>query len=93
MWLVVQLTRPRQSLRGYCRRFLLEPSANLFVGKANRVLFDDLDKRIEESGIDAVVVAGHTKADLGMVVRVYGSPSRSIINLDGLQVVLRKSKR
>ncbi|MBE7540625.1 MAG: type I-E CRISPR-associated endoribonuclease Cas2 [Opitutaceae bacterium] len=91
--MVVKLIKPRQSLRGYCRRFLVEPSANLFVGKANRVLFDDLDKRVLDSGIDAVVIAGNTKSDLGLVIRVYGSPDRSIVSLDGFQVILRKSKR
>ena len=93
MWLVIQLTKPRQSLRGYCRRYFLEPSANLFVGKGNRLLFDDLDRRISNSGINAVVVAGHNKSDLGMVVRVYGNPDRSIVNLDGFQLIQRKSKR
>ena len=56
-------------------------------------MFDDLDRRISNSGINAVVVAGHNKSDLGMVVRVYGNPDRSIVNLDGFQLIQRKSKR
>ena len=93
MWLVLQLNKPRASLRGYCRRFLLEPSPNLFVGKANRTLFDDIDQRIKESGIDAVVVVGHSKTDLGLIVKNYGAAPRSVVNLDGFQAILRKSKR
>jgi hypothetical protein len=93
MWLVLHLNKPRQSLRGYCRRFLLEPSSNFFVGKGNRKLFDDLDKRIKESGINAIIVAGHSRSDLGMVIRTYGESPRQVINLDGFQAIVRKTNR
>lgn len=90
MWLVLHLNKPRKSLRGYCRRFLLEPSTNLFVGKINKTLFNDLDKRLVESGINAVLVVGHSKSDLGLVMRTYGTPIRNVITLDGFQAINRK---
>lgn len=91
MWIVLQITKPRASLRGYFRRFLLEPSPNLFVGKANRPLVEELVKRVEDSGVDAVMIWQRRKSDLGLWVKVFGKPDRTAVDLDGFQVILRKS--
>lgn len=92
MWVVLQMNKPRASLRGYCRQFLLEPSPNLFVGRANRPLAEDLMRKLEESGIDAVMVRAHSKSDLGMAIKIYGNPHRQVVNLDGFQAIMRKIK-
>jgi len=93
MWLVLQIKKPRDSLRGYCRRFLLEPAPNLFVGKANKTLAEDLVRRITESGIDAVMVWQYRQSDLGLRIKVFGSPDRSVVELDGFQVISRVIKQ
>ena len=89
----MSLNNPRASLRGYCRRFLLEPSPNMFVGKANRVLVEDLMNRLEESGIEAVMVRQHRNSDTGLAIRIFGSPSRSVVDMDGFQTIAIKSSR
>lgn len=93
MWIVLVLNKPRASLRGYCRRFLLEPSPNLFVGKATRTLAEDLVARIEKSGIDAVMIGPRKRSDSGLWVRVFGSPARQVADLNGFQVVSMESTR
>lgn len=92
MLIVLQLVKPRASLRGYCRRFLLEPSANLFVGRANKDLLEDLSKKVDESGICAVLVIQDKKMDMGVRLKVFGKPNRSVIDFDGFQAISRKTK-
>lgn len=93
MWIVLSLNKPRASLRGYCRRFLLEPVPNMFVGKANRVLAEDLTIRLEESGIEAVMVCQHRKSDTGMSIKIFGTPSRTVVDMDGLHLISVKSSK
>lgn len=89
MFIVLKISSPRASLRGYCRRFLLEPAANVFVGKGNKRLFDDLARRLDESGVEAVMVRSRADSDLGCDVRVFGNPPRSIVDLDGFVCIKR----
>lgn len=89
MWIVLQLTKPRSSLRGYCRRFLLEPSPNLFVGAATRPLLEDLISRIEKAAIDAVLVAQDRRSDIGAKIKLFGVPHRTTVDVDGVQLVAR----
>lgn len=92
MWTVIHLVKPRDSLRGYCRRFLLEPAPNLFVGKVNKTLAEDIVSRVTESGIDGVMICQCRKSDLGLRIKVFGNPDRAVVDLGGLQVVSRKTK-
>lgn len=92
MWAVVILEKPRASLRGYCRRFLIEPASNIFVGKTNKVLFEDLTEKIKQSGINATIIHDSRKSDLGFRAIVFGNPARQIVDLGGFQAILRKNK-
>lgn len=92
MLLVLVLEKPRASLRGYCRRFLAEPHSNVFVGQVTRPLVDDLVRRIEDAGINAVAIVSTRKADNGCRIRSFGDPFRTVADLDGFQVVTRKSR-
>lgn len=92
MWVVIVLNKPRPVLRGYCRRFLLEPRPNLFVGKATKPLVLDLIARFETSLANAVLVYGHRGSDLGLGIKTFGQSDREPVDLDGLQLILRKSK-
>lgn len=91
MLVILVLENPRASLRGYCRRFLLEPHANVFVGQATRPLLEDLASRIERSGIIAVLIASTRKADNGCRIKLFGDPHRKVVDLEGLQIVTRES--
>ena len=91
MWIVLQLNKPRASLRGYCRRFLLEPAPHLFAGVVNKVLAEDLVRRIDESGISAVVIIQKRQSDLGMWVKIFGDPNRRAVDIHGFQVISRKT--
>ncbi|KAB2839357.1 MAG: type I-E CRISPR-associated endoribonuclease Cas2 [Burkholderiales bacterium] len=92
MWIVIALNKPRPALRGYCRRFLLEPQSNLFVGNATKPLVLDLIARIESMRADAVLIYGHRGSDLGLGIKIFGRCDRQPTDFDGLQLILRKSK-
>ena len=65
----------------------------MFVGKANRPLAEDLVKRMEESGGNGVMIWQRKKSDLGLWIKVFGKPSRSVVDMDGFQAISRKSKK
>ncbi len=90
MWIILHVHKPRGSLRGYCRRYMLEPSPNLFVGKATKTLKEDIERRIEESGSDGFLIRECRESDLGLSIRIFGNPEREIVDLNGFQVVKKK---
>lgn len=89
MLIVLQLNKPRPSLRGYCRRFLLEPSSNLFVGNATRPLTEDLVNKIKKSGVEAILIRSQRASEMGMAVTMFGNPKRQIEDADGLPLIKR----
>ena len=89
-WLVIHLVRPRPSLRGYCRRYLLEPATNLFVGVGSALLLRDIVERIESAKVEAVVIVGDKKREMGMRLKVLGPSDRKIVDCDGISLVMKK---
>jgi hypothetical protein len=67
-------------------------AANLFVGKSTRRLLDDLIRRVEESNCDAVLVVEYRRSETGFRAKVFGNPGRTLVDLDGVQLIARKIK-
>jgi len=64
----------------------------MFVGQANKILAEDVARRIEESGINAVMVFQKRQSDFGFWIKIFGTPDRTVVNIEGLQVISRKTK-
>ena len=90
MWIVLHLSNPGAGIRGYCQRFLLEPTSNLFVGNVPSTLLGDLESRIRVAETEAVLVTRQVKNDLGVSIQILGKSSRRVIDNDGLQLIARK---
>lgn len=93
MLLTLLLVSPRSSLRGYCRRYLLEPFPNLFIGKVSKVFLQDVFKRIREGNVQAVAIVSRGASDIGCDLVLFGSHSKEVVDCDGLTLIRNKSVR
>ena len=90
MMVVVVLNKPRPLIRGVLRSALMEPQSNIFVGfldsKRVKKLVDILASE------DALLCVQSSKHSQGMRVKIFGEmPEREIVEVDGIQLVRRKS--
>ncbi len=88
--MVIIVERATPGLRGQLTRWLLEVRAGVFVGTVSARVRDKLWEltrlRIRRG---AALLVHRAKNEQGFVVATHGDPSRSIIDMDGLQLVRR----
>ena len=75
--------------RGELTRWFLELKPGVFVGKVNVRIRDLLWERIckTEAADGAVMVYSDTN-EQGFSMRVYGDPKRSVVDLEGVQLIM-----
>lgn len=87
---VIIMERVTQSARGILSRWMIEPHAGVFVGHLTARVRDLLWKQCcEQAGEGSVVQIWSTLTEQRFALRVYGNPRRSVIDLDGLQLIRR----
>ena len=76
-------------MRGELTRWFLELKPGVFVGKVNVRIRDLLWERIckTEAADGAVMVYSDTN-EQGFSMRVYGDPKRSVVDLEGVQLIM-----
>lgn len=76
------------TLRGEMSRWLVEPRAGVFTGRVSGAVRDKLwetAKRRTRGGSAILVYSAPTEQ--GFMVRSYGDPKRTLVKLDGLDLV------
>lgn len=85
---VVILENVPTSLRGELSRWLIEAQAGVFVGHISARVRDKLwDKCCQGSASGSVLQVWSTNTEQRFQMRMYGRPSRHIIELEGLQLI------
>lgn len=86
--IVLIVERVPPGLRGELTRWLLEPRANVFVGKVSAMVRDKLWERVCGSlkGGGAVLIHA-TDTEQGFALRMYGDTSRESVDFDGLTLI------
>lgn len=86
------LQRPSALVRGVCRNALLEPSANVFVGRLDLKRVKCLVDMLEKTRTNALVMVSAPRSALGVRVKSIGQlPDRHPVLVDGLNLIRRKA--
>lgn len=87
--IVMILERMTPALRGELTRWLIEPHPNVFVGHVNALVREHLwEKCCKMTGsIGGVVQIWSTNTEQHFAMRMYGITQRSILDLEGLQLI------
>ena len=91
---VMVLEKVPVSLRGELTRWLIEPSAGLFVGHVNAMVRDRLwSKCCKAKRAGGVLQIWSTNTEQRFRIRSHGDTSRQIVEFDGLQLIRVPSKQ
>lgn len=86
--IVMVLENVPVGLRGELSRWLLEPQSGLFVGHVSARVRDKLwDKACRASQGGSVLQIWSTNTEQRYRMRMYGRPSRLIVEQEGLQLI------
>lgn len=80
------------SLRGELSRWMIEVSTGVFVGKLSALVRDLLWEKCEENKrTGRCCQVYRTNNEQGFAIRMVGDAERSVVDLDGLQLVAVKN--
>lgn len=86
--LVLRLERVPASLRGELTRWLLEASTGMFVGRVSAMVREQLWMLVCRSlKGGGAVLAYTTDNEQGFALRTWGTPSREVVDFEGLSLV------
>ena len=87
--LVVECATP--GLRGALTRWMLEVQAGVFVGTLSARVRERLwDKVCASKKAGGCILVTRAPNEQGFTISTHGDPSRSIIDMEGLQLVARR---
>lgn len=90
--IVVIVERAPASLRGELTKWLLEPQAGVFVGTVSALVRDRLWEMVCSGVRGGAATLIHTAdTEQGFAVRLWGAPSRSVVDFEGLWLVQTQS--
>ena len=88
---VIAMDCAPESIRGELTRWFLELKPGVFVGNVNARIRDLLWDRIcTTNKANGAVMAYSCSTEQGFAMRLAGDPRRKIVDLDGIQLVIRK---
>ena len=85
---IMVVERARPSLRGELTRWMLEPRAGVFVGTLSALVRDRLWARVKEGmGEAGAMLIYTTDHEQGFALELAGTPSRTLIDFEGITLV------
>ena len=88
---VIAMDCAPESIRGELTRWFLELKPGVFIGNVNARIRDLLwDRVCTTDEADGAVMAYTCNTEQGFAMRLAGDPRRKIIDLDGVQMVIRE---
>lgn len=90
---VLLLDRVTAGIRGELSRWMVEPKTGVFVGRPTAAVRERLwDRLCRDVGVDAgCTMITHAANEQGYRIESFGSPSRLVVDFDGLQLVKSRS--
>ena len=85
---VIVIENAPVNLRGNLCKWMLEAKPGVFIGKISAVVRDELWKTIqEEKNMTGALLVYNAPTEMGFVMEMAGEPTRSVVDLDGLQLI------
>ena len=76
------------SLRGECTRYLIEIKTGVFVGTLSARVRDHLWEMVmRKSEAGSAILLYDYPNEQGFMMQMHGDPQRSVIDMDGLQLI------
>ena len=76
------------SLRGELCKWMLEVKPGVFIAKVSALVREELWKKVkDDSQAIGAILAYSAPSETGFLMEMFGEPTRSIIDLDGLQLI------
>lgn len=79
-----------ENLRGELCKWVLEVKPGVFVGKLSRVVREKLWDKIAKEEMRGALMIYKANTEQGYRIEMLGEPYRSVIDLDGIQLIERK---
>lgn len=85
---VLIMERVPKGLRGELSRWMLEPKANVFVGKVSAAVRDKLWEKVCEKAKEGAAILVYTAPnEQGFAMRSWGDTSRQLVDYEGLTLI------
>ena len=90
---IMILEKVSPSLRGELTRWLIEPHTGVFIGHVSAMVRDRLwEKVCQKVKEGAAMQAWSTNNEQRFTIRTFGGTARTIVDVDGLQLVQTNPK-
>ena len=87
---VVILDNASEKLLGILTRWMIGTKPGVFIGSLNSLVREKLWAIVEENEPKGALIAYTTNNEQGYHIDMLGEPTRSLVDLDGLQLIKRK---
>ena len=87
MMVVFVLENATEKLRGSLTRWMIEAKPGVFVGALNTLVRDKLWNMIQEHAPKGALMIHSCNNEQGFQMKMFGIPTRSVTDLDGLQLI------
>ncbi|MBR3738949.1 MAG: type I-E CRISPR-associated endoribonuclease Cas2 [Clostridia bacterium] len=84
---VFVLENATEKLRGTLTRWMIETKPGVFVGSLNALVRDKLWEMIPDHAPKGALMIYSCNNEQGFSIKMYGIPTRSVADLDGLQLI------
>jgi len=85
---VLVMERVPVGLRGELSRWMIEPKANVFIGKMSAMVRDKLwELACQKCKKGAVLMVHPARTEQGFAIRTWGETSRQMVDYEGLLLV------
>lgn len=87
---VIVLENASEKLRGLITRWLIETKPGVFVGSVSAIVREKLWEVVEEETPRSALLIYSYNNEQGYRIEMLGEPRRSLVDLDGLQLIKRQ---
>lgn len=84
---VFVLENATERLRGILTRWMIETKPGVFVGSLNAMVREKLWEIISEDEFQGALMINSSNNEQGYQISMLGEPSRTVVDLDGLQLI------
>ena len=89
--IVIVMDNASEKLRGELTKWLLEVKPGVLVGKTSALVKDKLWEKVErDENMTGAILIYNTDNEQGYAMKMSGIPRRSVIDLDGIQLIKRQ---